>query len=68
LIPEVIRLKCEKGRESSKSQKMCFFDTKYKIKLFDLRNFFDAVIPVDSQTGIMIPQYDADTFPFYVIC
>jgi coronin-1B/1C/6 len=69
-----------KGCESNKTQKMGFLDDEYiyntgvsktnerQIKLFDLRNFAEpiAVIPVDSQTGIMMPHFDADTGLLYV--
>jgi coronin-1B/1C/6 len=70
-----------KGCESNKTQKMGFLgDTDYiyntgvskanerQIKLFDMRNFNEAiaVVPVDSQTGIMMPHYDADTGLLYV--
>ncbi len=70
-----------KGCESNKSQKMGFLgNTDYifntgvskanerQIKLFDMRNFSEAiaVIPVDSQTGIMMPHYDADSGLIYV--
>jgi coronin-1B/1C/6 len=69
-----------KAHDSSKSQKMAFLNQDYlfscgfnrsnerQLKLYDLRNFSEAVqqIPVDSQTGIMIPFYDADTGLIFV--
>jgi coronin-1B/1C/6 len=69
-----------KSHESSKSQKMQFLNSDYlfscgfnksnerQIKLYDLRNFTESVqnVPVDSQTGTMIPFYDPDTGLIYV--
>jgi hypothetical protein len=75
-----IEMSC-KAHDSSKSQKMCFLgnndylfscgfnkSNERQLKLYDLRNFSDAIqtVPVDTQTGIMIPFYDPDTGLIYV--
>lgn len=64
-----------KAHESGKTSKMAFLTGEYlftcgfsksnerQIKLFDARNFTEAVqtVPVDTQTGVMLPFFDADT-------
>lgn len=63
-----------KAHDSSKSQKMLFLDSNHlftcgfnrnnerQLKLFDMRNFENPVqeLKVDTQTGIMLPFFDAD--------
>lgn len=70
-----------KGHDSTKSQRMGFLgNTDYlfscgfnksnerQIKLYDSRNIEEAVmtVPVDTQTGVMMPYYDTDTGLIYV--
>jgi len=64
-----------KAHDSGKIQKMAFLTGDYvmscgftrsnerQIKLYDLRNFGDAIskTPVDTQPGIMTPYFDSDT-------
>jgi len=69
-----------KGHESGKIQKMLFLKGDYlfscgfsksnerQIKLYDTRNFSDAVqaVSVDTQNGIMLPFWDPDTGLIFV--
>lgn len=69
-----------KAHDSSKSQKMLFLDDNYlfvcgvsrsndrQIKLFDMRKFEKETqtVQIDTQTGIMIPFFDADTGLIFV--
>jgi hypothetical protein len=69
-----------KGHESGKTQKMGFLtgdhlftcgfskSNERQLKLYDMRNFTEAVqtVVVDSQTGIMMPFFDPDTGLIYL--
>jgi WD40 repeat protein len=76
---EKTQLTCH-AHDSGKTQKMAFLDGDYlftcgfgktnarEIKLFDTRKFTESVqvVPVDTQSGIMMPHYDRDTGLIYV--
>ena len=69
-----------KAHDSGKIQKMAFLSGDYamscgftknnerQIRLYDMRNFSDAIqkVPVDSQPGIMTPYFDSDTGIIYL--
>lgn len=76
---EKMQMSC-KAHDSGKTQKMGWLDGDHlftcgfsksnerQIKLYDTRKFTESiqVIPVDSQSGVMMPFYDPDTGLIYV--